>query len=223
MFKILLSGIIRENPIMILMIGLCPVLACSATATDALGMGIAATFVLVSSNFIISLIRKFVPDEVRIPIFIVVIATFVTIIDYILQGYFPSLSSSLGVFVPLIVVNCVILGRAEAFASKNPVLPSIADGVGMGLGFTLGIVALGVFREFLGSGTIFGLKLFDNPATIFILPPGAFIGIGILVALWQYLKKSTETKKTSPCRSCAMSRFCFPAVQKNITDKNTKS
>ncbi len=208
--KTLLNGIIEENPIMILMIGLCPVLACSSSATDALGMGVAATFVLLCSNIMISMVRKLIPDEIRIPIFIVVIATFVTIVDYVLQGYFPSLSTSLGVFVPLIVVNCVILGRAEAFAYKNSVFLSALDGISMGIGFTLGIVVLGIFREFLGSGTLFNIQTFmKNPATLFILPPGAFIGIGILVSLWQYLKKSTASAKASPCQSCGMAAVCF--------------
>lgn len=218
--KVLLNGIIKENPIMILMIGLCPVLACSATATDALGMGIAATFVLICSNFMVSLIRKIVPSEIRIPVFIVIIATFVTITDYILQAYFPGLSKSLGVFVPLIVVNCVILGRAEAFAYKNGVVASIADAVSMGFGFTLGIVALGVFREILGNGSVFGVKTFlTNPAAIFILPPGAFIGIGVLISLWQYLKKITAVKRTSPCDNCAISAVCFSKEVKGIADK----
>ncbi len=224
MIKILLNGIIKDNPIMILMIGLCPVLACSSTASDAIGMGLAATFVLICSNVIVSLLRKLIPEQIRIPVFIVIIATFVTIVDYVLQGYFPSLSSSLGVFVPLIVVNCVILGRAEAFAYKNKVFHSFLDGIGMGLGFTLGIAALGIFREFLGNGTFFNIKTFvTNPATIFILPPGAFIGIGILVSLWQFLKKNTEPKKLSPCSGCALRASCFALASTDSQKENKKS
>ncbi|MDI6757578.1 MAG: electron transport complex subunit E [Endomicrobiia bacterium] len=210
MLKLITDGIIRENPIMILMIGLCPVLACSATATDALGMGLAATFVLVCSNVMISAVRKLVPTEIRIPVFIVIIATFVTIVDYLMQAYSPSLSRSLGVFVPLIVVNCVILGRAEAFAYRNPVIPSFFDGVGMGLGFTAGILALGIFREALGNGTVFGFgHFFSRPAAIFMLPPGAYIGIGILISLWQYVKKTTAPPKLSPCRTCSLAKTCL--------------
>lgn len=210
MLKLITDGIIRENPIMILMIGLCPVLACSATATDALGMGLAATFVLVCSNVMISAVRKLVPPEIRIPVFIVIIATFVTIVDYLMQAYSPSLSRSLGVFVPLIVVNCVILGRAEAFAYRNPVIPSFFDGIGMGLGFTAGILALGIFREALGNGTVFGFgHFFSRPAAIFMLPPGAYIGIGILISLWQYVKKTSAPPKLSPCQSCSLARTCL--------------
>jgi len=228
MIKIFLNGILAENPILILMIGLCPVLACSSSAADALGMGLAATFVLVCSNVMVSAVRKIVPSAIRIPIFIVIIATFVTLVDYLMKAYAPSLSSSLGVFVPLIVVNCIILGRAEAFAYRNKIIPSFFDGLGMGAGFTVAIVALGIFREFLGNGTIFGLKTFvaSSPAVIFILPPGAYIGIGIFIAFWRYIKKSADpaaAKPASPCASCAMAKICIPdevsAYQKEISDR----
>jgi Na+-translocating ferredoxin:NAD+ oxidoreductase subunit E len=179
------QGIIRENPVLRLMIGLCPVLAVSNNAINALGMSIAVAFVLIGSNFVVALIRKMTPDEIRIPIFIIIISTFVTICDYVMQAYSPALYQALGVFVPLIVVNCIILGRAEAFAYKNPVLNSVLDGVGMSLGFMLALVSIGVIREVLGAGSVFGFPLFDEriAATIMILPPGAFITIGVLMAL----------------------------------------
>ncbi|MGB9612982.1 MAG: electron transport complex subunit RsxE [Candidatus Margulisiibacteriota bacterium] len=178
------NGIIKENPVLRLMIGLCPVLAVSNTALNALGMSVAVTFVLTCSNFVISAIRKMVPDQIRIPIFIIVISTFVTIGDYVMNAYFPEIHHALGVFVPLIVVNCIILGRAEAFAYHHPVLNSVLDGLGMSLGFTLALVSIGVIREGLGAGSVFGVQIF-NPtlaATIMILPPGAFITIGFLMA-----------------------------------------
>jgi electron transport complex protein RnfE len=178
------QGIVRENPVLRLMIGLCPVLAVSNNAINALGMSIAVAFVLIGSNLVVALIRKATPDEIRIPIFIIIISTFVTICDYVMQAYTPALYQALGVFVPLIVVNCIILGRAEAFAYKNPVLNSVLDGVGMSLGFMLALVSIGVIREVLGAGSLFGFPLFDEriAATIMILPPGAFITIGCIMA-----------------------------------------
>jgi Na+-translocating ferredoxin:NAD+ oxidoreductase subunit E len=178
------QGIVKENPVLRLMIGLCPTLAVSNNATNALGMSVAVAFVLICSNWVISLLRKVTPDKIRIPIFLIVISTFVTISDYIMQAYYPALYAALGVFVPLIVVNCIILGRAEAFAYKNPVLNSVLDGVGMSLGFALALVGIGVIRELLGAGSVFGLALFapGAAAMIMILPPGAFITIGFLMA-----------------------------------------
>jgi Na+-translocating ferredoxin:NAD+ oxidoreductase subunit E len=178
------QGIVSENPVLRLMIGLCPVLAVSNNAVNALGMSIAVAFVLVGSNLVVALIRKITPDEIRIPIFIIIISTFVTVCDYVMQAYTPVLYQDLGVFVPLIVVNCIILGRAEAFAYKNPVLNSVLDGVGMSLGFALALVSIGVIREVLGAGSVFGITLFDEKiaAIIMILPPGAFITIGFLMA-----------------------------------------
>jgi electron transport complex protein RnfE len=172
------QGIVRENPVLRLMIGLCPVLAVSNNAINALGMSIAVAFVLIGSNLVVALIRKVTPDEIRIPIFIIIIST------YVMQAYTPALYQALGVFVPLIVVNCIILGRAEAFAYKNPVLNSVLDGAGMSLGFTLALVSIGVIREVLGAGSLFGFPLFDEriAATIMILPPGAFITIGCIMA-----------------------------------------
>lgn len=177
-------GIIPENPVLRLMIGLCPVLAVSNNAINALGMSVAVAFVLIGSNLVVALVRKQVPDQIRIPIFIIIISTFVTICDYIMQAYYPDLYKALGVFVPLIVVNCIILGRAEAFAYKNPVLNSVLDGAGMSLGFALALGSIGVIRELLGAGSVFGIQLFNATiaATIMILPPGAFITIGFLMA-----------------------------------------
>lgn len=184
------KGIIKENPILVLMVGLCPLLATSTTAFNGLGMGIATTFVLISSNLVISLFRKFIPYEVRIPIFIIIISTFVTIIDYLMAAYFPFLHENLGVFVPLIVVNCVILGRAEVFAYRNKIFSSILDGIGMGIGFIIVITLIGLIREFLGNGTIFGSDNFIfRPALIMILPPGGFITIGFLMGLLNWYKR----------------------------------
>jgi electron transport complex protein RnfE len=190
--QVFMAGIVEENPILVLMIGLCPTLAVSSNANDALGMGVAASFVLIASNLIISLLRKVIPASVRIPIFIVIVATFVTLIDLLMHAYQPELYKNLGVFVPLIVVNCIILGRAEGFAYGNGVLHSILDGLGMGLGFTLVIVILGAFREIVGNGTLtlFNTELFSlgagfSPALIFIMPPGGFLAIGFLMALKQ--------------------------------------
>lgn len=179
------KGILRENPVLRLMIGLCPVLAVSTSAFDALGMGIATGFVLISSNLTVSLFRRFIPNQIRIPIFVVLISTFVTIVDYIMKAYAPELSKSLGVFIPLIVVNCIILGRSEAFAYKNSLIDSLMDALGMGLGFICAIVVLGSIREILGNGTIFGVSLFGSsfqPFIMMILPPGAFLVIGFLMA-----------------------------------------
>lgn len=190
-WNVLTQGLFRENPVLILMIGLCPTLATSSNANSALGMGVAATSVLLASNVLISLTRKFVPEEIRIPIFIIIISTFVTIVDYIIHAYAVELYASLGVFIPLIVVNCIILGRAEAFASKNSLWPSILDALGMGAGFILAITTLGAIREVIGNGsiTIMGRELFNlqqmgfKPALIFIMPPGAFIVVGFMIAV----------------------------------------
>jgi electron transport complex protein RnfE len=184
--KELTKGIIRENPILVIMLGLCATLAVSTSATDALGMGVAFSFVMICSNVVVALIRKITPNQIRIPVFITVISTFVTIVDYAMKAYTPALSRSMGVFIPLIVVNCIVMGRAEAFASKNRVLASLMDGIGMGIGFTLGITAIGAIREILGNGTIFGQIVLPKnyqPILIMILPPGAFLVLGFLQAL----------------------------------------
>lgn len=186
--SIFTRGLIKENAVLVLMIGLCPALATSGTVRDGFGMGLAATFVLLFSNIIISMMRKAIPNEVRIPIFILIISTFVTIIDYFMQAFQPDLYRALGVFVPLIVVNCMILGRAEAYASKNSVFNSALDGLGVGLGFTLTLTVMGAIREILGNGTLLGMAIFgqgfkNTPVIFLILPPGAFLVIGVLKAL----------------------------------------
>ena len=196
----LYNGIIKENPTFVLMLGMCPTLAITTSATNGIGMGLTTTVILAASNLMISLLRNFIPDRVRMPAFIVVVASFVTVVQLLLQGFIPSLYDSLGIYIPLIVVNCIILGRAESYASKNPVLPSIFDGIGMGLGFTFGLTCIGIVRELIGTGAIFGaqiLPLADTaagvggyvPVTIFILPPGAF-----LVAAMNKIRKRAEKK-----------------------------
>ncbi len=183
--SILLRGIIRENPTFVLILGMCPTLGTTTSAINGAGMGIATMFVLVMSNVVISLIKNLIPDKVRIPAFIVVIASCVTIVQLLMEAYVPSLYETLGVFIPLIVVNCIILGRAEAFASKNGVLDSALDGLGMGLGFTLSLTLLGAVRELLGSGSLFGYKFIEGDGMIaFVLAPGAFIALGYLMVLF---------------------------------------
>ena len=200
----LYNGIVKENPTFVQMLGMCPTLAVTSSAINGAGMGLTTTCILVLSNFMISALRKVIPDKVRIPSFIVIIASFVTIIQFLLQAYLPSLNSSLGLYIPLIVVNCIILGRAEAYASKNKVLPSIFDGLGMGLGFTVGLTLIGMFRELVGKGCVFGFQILGDgnllqnssgiikgignalslytPITIFVLAPGAFFVLAFIIA-----------------------------------------
>lgn len=189
--KLILDGIIKNNPVFVLVLGMCPTLGTTTSAENGLGMGGATMVVLIMSNLVISIIKNLIPDKVRIPAFIVVIASFVTIIQMLMQAYLPSLYASLGVFIPLIVVNCVILGRAEAFASKNSPFDSMLDGVGVGLGFTLALTLLGGTREILGSGAIFGYSLGfgDSAPLIFVLAPGAFLALGYLIVLFNKLVK----------------------------------
>jgi Na+-translocating ferredoxin:NAD+ oxidoreductase subunit E len=190
------KGIIKENPVFRILLGMCPTLATSTSVINALGMGIAATFVLTCSNIIISSIRKIVPDKIRIPVFIIVIATFTTIVDLMMAAFTPDLHKVLGIFIPLIVVNCIILGRAEAFASKNSIIDSTLDGLGMGAGFTLALAMLGTVREILGAGTFLGIPLFGpnfQPVLVMILPPGAFIALGLFIALMNLLQKKAKT------------------------------
>ena len=189
--KVLASGIIKNNPTFVLVLGMCPTLGTTTSAENGFGMGVATMAVLILSNLVISLIKNLIPDKVRIPAFIVVIASFVTIISMLMQAYVPALYASLGVFIPLIVVNCIILGRAEAFASKNTPLDSVLDGVGIGLGFTLSLTAVGAVREILGSGAIFGISLgtADYMPLIFVLAPGAFLVLGYLMVLFNKLAK----------------------------------
>lgn len=207
------NGIIKENPTFVQMLGMCPTLAVTTSAVNGVGMGLTTTVILTMSNMMISLLRKVIPDRVRIPAYIIVIASFVTIVQFLLEGFIPSLYDSLGIFIPLIVVNCIILGRAESYASKNPVLPSIFDGLGMGLGFTVGLTFIGAFRELLGAGQIFGIQVMPSgymPITIFILAPGAFFVLAALVAVQNKMKmkKAKETGlpyeicRDEDCRNC---------------------
>ena len=194
------NGLIDENPTFVQLLGMCPTLAVTTSLVNAIGMGLSATFVLICSNLAISLVRKVIPSKIRIASYVVIIAAFVSIIEMLLKAYLPSLSNALGLFIPLIVVNCIILARAESFASKNKPIPSAMDGLGMGLGFTLGLSVLGSIREILGAGTILGFDIFGGmyePAIMFILPPGAFIVLGIVLAVMNVLrtKKNKEADK----------------------------
>ncbi|GHU40334.1 hypothetical protein FACS1894111_00820 [Clostridia bacterium] len=219
------NGVIKENPIFILLLGMCPTLAVTTSAINGIGMGLSTTLVLVMSNLLISLLRNIIPDEVRMPAFIVVVASFVTIVQFLLQGYIPSLYHSLGIYIPLIVVNCIILGRAESYASKNPVLPSLFDGLGMGLGFTVGLLAIGLVREILGAGEVFGfqiLPLAENgrlgytPITIFVLAPGAFFVLAVLVAVMNVVRERAEKKgrPLAPAAGC-LADDCVRCAEKN--------
>ena len=207
----LYNGLVKENPTFVLMLGMCPTLAVTTSAINGVGMGLTTTVVLVMSNMLISMLRKIIPDSVRMPAFIVVVASFVTIVQFLLEGFIPSLYDSLGLYIPLIVVNCIILGRAESYASKNPVLPSIFDGIGMGLGFTIGLTSIGIVREVIGAGQIFGKQIMPSsyePVTIFILAPGAFFVLAGLVAIQKKVKrnaanKGKETVKTGCGEGCA--------------------
>ena len=226
------NGIIYEKPIFVLLLGLCPTLAVTTSAMNGIGMGLSTTAVLVMSNMLISMLRKIIPDSVRMPAFIVVVASFVTIVDFLMEGFTPSLYDSLGIYIPLIVVNCIILGRAESYASKNPVLPSIFDGLGMGLGFTVALIAIGLVREIIGAGQAFGyqiLPLADEaagtggyvPVTVFILAPGAFLVLAVLAAIQNKVKINMEkkgkdaSKIQSGCGSdCATCGGCGAAAGK---------
>ena len=188
--KTITNGLIKENPTFVLLLGMCPTLATTTSATNGMSMGLATMFVLICSNFVISLIKNVVPDMVRIPVFVVVIAAFVSILQMLMEAYMPSINKSLGIYIPLIVVNCIILGRAEAFACKNNPLASICDGIGMGLGFTLALTLLGSVRELIGAGTLFGVTLLPETCNVllFVLPPGAFITLGYLIAIVNKLR-----------------------------------
>ena len=190
--KVFLNGFIKENPTFVLILGMCPTLATTSSALNGLSMGLATAFVLLGSNVVISLLKNIIPDKVRIPAYVVVIATFVTIVEMSMQAYLPALYESLGLFIPLIVVNCIVLGRAEAFAAKNNVLKSSLDGLGMGLGFPMALTMLGSIREILGTGKIFGFTLYPDKygMLLFVLAPGAFIALGYLIALMNKLKKA---------------------------------
>ncbi len=205
------KGIIIENPVLRLMLGCCATLAVTTAASNAIGMGAATTFVLVCSNAVISLLRNVIPNKVRIPAFITVIAGFVTVVQMFIKAFSPALDTALGVFLPLIVVNCIILGRAEMFASKNKILPSIIDGLGMGVGFTAAMLAMGVIRELLGAGTVFGLPVlsgFMEPIIIFLLPPGGFFVFGMLIALAGKLSAEGKAPESMGCSHCPLANSC---------------
>ena len=214
----LYNGIVKENPTFVLTLGMCPTLAVTTSAKNGLGMGLTTMVVLALSNAFISLLRKVIPDKVRIPAFIVIIASFVTVMELLLEGFLPSLYDALGIYIPLIVVNCIILGRAEAYASKNPVLPSLFDGIGMGLGFTIALTMIGAVRELFGAGQIFGMTVMPSgyvPVSIFIMAPGAFFVLAMLTAIQNQVKINGEKKGKDmskigsgcghDCASCAES------------------
>ncbi len=206
-----INGLIKENPIFVLMLGMCPTLAVTSSVMNGIGMGLSTTVVLVMSNLIISLLRKVIPDKVRVPAFIVIVASFVTIVQFILEAYIPSIYESLGIYISLIVVNCIILGRAEAYASKNPPVKSILDGLGMGLGFTLGLVCISMFREVLGNGTILDIKVTPasyEPISIFVLAPGAFFVLSMLTAMQNKLKLKSATNGLVPKSELACGGGC---------------
>ena len=218
----LYNGIIKENPTFVLMLGMCPTLAVTSSAINGLGMGLSTTVVLILSNLLISAFRKVIPGGVRMPAYIVIVASLVTVVQFIMEAYTPSLSASLGVYIPLIVVNCIILGRAESYASKTPVVPSIFDGLGMGLGFTVGLTSIGLVREFLGAGQLFGFQVLSlswfTPITIFVMAPGAFLVLSFLVAGMNIIRKKMDAKGkplaepsgclTGDCASCGQSAMC---------------
>ena len=210
------KGIIKENPVLRLVLGCCATLAVTTAASNAIGMGAATTFVLVCSNAVISLLRNVIPNKVRIPAFITIIAGFVTIVQMFIKAFSPALDTALGVFLPLIVVNCIILGRAEMFASKNKVLPSIIDGLGMGVGFAA-MLAMGIIRELLGAGTVFGLPVlsgFMEPIIIFLLPPGGFFVFGMLIALSGKLSKEGKAPESTGCAHCPLAASCSKIAEK---------
>lgn len=204
------KGIIKENPVLVTLLGMCPTLAVTTNASDGVGMGLAATFVLFGSNIVISLLKKIIPKQVRLPSYIVVIAGFVTVIQFLLKAYVPGLYKSLGLFLPLITVNCIILGRAEVFASKNNVKNSILDALGMGIGFTLALFLMGSVREILGSGSIFGLEiagLVNNPIAVFSMAPGGFLTLGFIIAMVNKIA-NRKPPKSLGCASCPNAKNC---------------
>ncbi len=229
------NGLVKENPTLVLMLGMCPTLAVTTSAMNGLGMGLTTTVVLALSNVIISLLRKIIPDKIRIPAFIVIIASFVTIMQLLLQAYIPSLYESLGIYIPLIVVNCIILGRAEAYAYKNPVMPSFFDGLGMGLGFTVALTIIGMVREVLGGGEIFGIYVMPasfTPISIFKLAPGAFFVLAVLTAIQNKAKiigakKGKDVSKiqsgcNSDCMNCKDSGCSKRIIEIYTTEKEDK-
>ena len=210
-FKVLLNGIVKENPTFVLLLGMCPTLGTTSSALNGMGMGLATMFVLICSNVVISAIKNLVPDMVRIPIFVVVIASFVTVLQMVMQAYVPALYATLGLFIPLIVVNCILLGRAEAFACKNGPVASFFDGLGIGLGFTIALTCIGAVRELVGSGAVFGFQVMPEayePITIFVMAPGAFFVLSILTALQNRFKAPSATNGSAPKSSLACGGDC---------------
>ena len=206
LMSLIYDGVIKSNPALVLMLGMCPTLAVTTSASNGFGMGVSTMAVLIVSNLLISLLRKIIPDAVRLPAYIVVVASLVTVVEMVTQAYLPGLYSSLGLYIPLIVVNCIILGRAEAFASQNRPIPSIFDGIGMGLGFTLALLAIGAFRELLGAGTVFGMQIMPEsfqPIAIFIKAPGAFLVIAIIIAVMNAFSVPTRANEVvEDCDGC---------------------
>lgn len=218
----LYNGIVKENPTLVLTLGMCPTLAVTTSAINGAGMGLASTVVLTLSNIMISLLRKFIPDKVRMPAYIVIVASFVTMVQFLMQGFLPSLYSSLGIYIPLIVVNCIILGRAEAYASKNGPILSMFDGIGMGIGFTLALTVLGALREILGAGTIFGFSFIPEnnptsfePISIFVMAPGAFFVLAFVVAIMNKIK----TKKKMPIKDMCRDEGCISCTNMSCAGK----
>ena len=215
----LYNGIIKENPTFVMMLGMCPTLAVTTSAKNGIGLGLATMAILTASNLMISLLRKIIPDGVRMPAYIVVVASFVTIGEFLMEGFNPALYSALGIYIPLIVVNCIILGRAEAYAGKHGPIPCLFDGIGMGLGFTVGLTLIGMFRELIGAGTLFGIQVMPSayePVNIFIMAPGAFLVLAMLVAVQNRIKRQKSEKTGKPavpaeetgCMACANKAYC---------------
>lgn len=215
----LYNGIVKENPVLVLMLGMCPTLAVTTSAKNGLGMGVATMAVLIMSNLIISIFRKVIPSGVRVPVYIIIIASFVTIVEMLMHAYVTSLYSSLGIFIPLIVVNCIILGRAETYASKNNPILSIFDGVGIGLGFTLGLTVIGIIRELLGAGTIFDFRVMPEsfePVSIFVMAPGAFFVLSILCAIQNKFKLKGANRHTKGSGGCSGNCAECPSADKEV-------
>lgn len=219
LFERLYNGIIKENPTFVLMLGMCPTLAVTTGAKNGLGMGLATTVVLVMSNLLISLLRKVIPNGVRVPVYIIIIASFVTIVELLMHAYVTSLYDSLGIYIPLIVVNCIIFGRAETYASKNKPLSSVFDGIGIGIGFTLGLTVIGIVRELIGNGTVFDIRVMPKsyePVSIFILAPGAFFVLSILCALQNKFKAKGANRHIKDCSVCTGNCAECPAAESEV-------
>lgn len=216
LWRIFSKGIIKENPVLRLMLGCCSALAVTTSASNSVGMGIATAFVLICSNAVISLLRNIIPGKVRIPAYITIVASFVTVAQFLVQAYTPELDKALGVYLPLIAVNCIILGRAEMFARKNGVLLSVLDGAGMGIGYTLALLIIGIVREILGAGSIFGISVMPEPIVIFLLPPGGFFVFAMLIAFVGWFTRNKKTPLQTGCLSCPMAASCHRPEKNEI-------